>query len=254
MKSIFINSTYPKNFILLGTQMDELRDKAEVIVSMAHEKFADVFNGEVSSFSFDLRYVAPFEKTFTELMRLQGIAAENIRFKAGYKGYIVIDVGEFLKHEKEPYFQRTIKYLHDENDDWRYIFIVDKTNDKAAKDMTQTILEFIKYTKVIDEENISESNQRFLKETCKERNLKLDADSFRLLENFLTLEKINRNIIETIVCDLSAMYGGTTVTMQNLKDYFENDGAVAKYMISGSTFDKILALCRDVKKKGREHE
>lgn len=254
MKSIFVNSTYPKNFILLGTQMDELRNKAEVIVSIAHEKFADVFNGEVFAFPFDLRYVAPFEKTFTELMRLQGIAAENVRFKAGYKGYIIIDVSEFLKHEKEPYFQRTIKYLHDENDDWRYIFIVDKTNEKAAKDMTQTILELVKHTKVLDEENITESNQRFLKETSQERNLKLDSDSFRLLENLLTLEKINRNIVETIVCDLSAMFGGATVTMQNLKNYFESDGAVAKYMISKSTFDKILALCRDFKKKGREHE
>lgn len=254
MKSLFINSTYPKNFILLGTQMDELRNKAEVMVSFAHEKFPEVFNGEVYSFPFDLRYVPPFEKTFTELMRLQGIAAENVRFKASYKGYIILDVSDFLKHEKEPYFQRTIKYLHDENDDWRYIFIVDKTNDKAAKDMTQTILEFIKYTKVINEENISESNQRFLKKTCQERNLKLEADSFRMLENFLTMDKINRNVIETIICDLSAMYGVATVTMQNLKDYFENDDAVAKYMISESTFDEILALCRDFKKKGREHE
>ena len=37
-------------------------------------------------------------------------------------------------------------------------------------------------------------------------------------------------------------------------NYFESDGAVANYMISESTFDKILALCRDVKKKGREYE
>lgn len=110
MKDLFINSIYPKNFILLGTQMDELQNKAEVIVSTAYEKFTELFNGEVASFSFDLRYVPPFDKSFTELMRLQGVAAEHVRFKNGYKGYILLDLNEFLKHEKEPYFLRTIKY------------------------------------------------------------------------------------------------------------------------------------------------
>lgn len=254
MKNIFVNATYPKNFILLGMQIDELRCKAEVIVSEAFERFEEIFNGEVASFPFDLRYVPPFDKSFPELMRLQGVAAENVRFKDSYRGYIILDVSEFLKHEKEPYFQRTIRFLHDENDGWRYIFIIDKTNEKAARDMSQAILEFIKYTKVIDDEDISDNNHRFLKDICQRKNMKLDVECFEFMESLLTKERINRNVVETIMCDLSAICGNSTVSSLKLREYLESDNTIARYMMSETTFDRVLMACRDLKKKGREHE
>jgi len=254
MEKYFKDSTYPRNFILIGTQLDEMKNKANAIVAEAEKKCKEIFNSEDSSFAFDLRYVPPFDKNFGELMRLQGVAAEHVRFKDGYKGYIILDVSEFIKHEKESYFLRAIKYLHDENENWRYIFIVDKSNEKAARDMVQAILEFIEHTKVLDDENVSDNNQRFLKTICKERKVKLDEESFKFIENLLTKEKINRNVIETIVCDLSAMCDNSVVTAADIKEYFEGDTAIVRYMVSKSDFDRILMLCNDLKMKGREHD
>lgn len=92
MKKYFKDATYPKNFILIGTQLDEMKNKANEIVAEAEKKCKEMFNGEDSSFAFDLRYIPPFDKNFGELMRLQGVAAEHVRFKNGYRGYIILDV------------------------------------------------------------------------------------------------------------------------------------------------------------------
>ena len=200
------------------------------------------------------RKATQFDKNFGELMRLQGVAAEHVRFKDGYKGYILINVSEFIKHEREPYFIRSLKFLHDENENWRYIFMVDKENEKAAREMTQVILEIIKFTKVIDNEVASDNNRKFLKKICDEANLKFESDAFEFIESLLTNEKLSRNVVETIVCDLSAVCEHSAVSLREIKEYFDNESTVIRYMLTQNHYERILMLCNDLMKKGREDD
>jgi len=251
MTDLFENIPNYKNFILLGTQLDELKRKAHAIVSEAEQKCNCIFNGETAAFEFNLRYTPPFEKNFRELMRLQGVAAENARFKDEYRGYIIIDVCEFLKHEAEPYFQIAIRYLHDENDNWRYIFIVDKANEKAAKDLTRVILEYIKCTKVIDDENILDENRDFLIRVCKDVDLRMENDALGLFENLFEYENVNRNVIESIIFDLSTVYKKQKISIDVLKGYFESDKTLAQYIITNNTLAKVVTSCKTLGKRER---
>lgn len=84
-----------ENFILLGRPYEQ-KETIELIVSIYKNNHPDFFEGERKSFIFELRYTEPFEKNFTELKRLQGLAAEYAGHRNEFQGYIIINLNSYL--------------------------------------------------------------------------------------------------------------------------------------------------------------
>ena len=129
MNIYFGDKFFPKNFILLGSNADELGCKAGDIAAEANKLFPKSFCGDRSVFPFEFRYVPPFEKPYGELKRLQGTIANYAGRRSEYCGYILIDLNSYIKHESENYFDVTIKFLADNNDCWNYIYLASQNDD-----------------------------------------------------------------------------------------------------------------------------
>ena len=82
-------NNYPENCIFLGNPDTQAAD-AKLLISQMKVLCPEKFEGNRDSFSFELRYTAPFDKGFNELKRLQGTAAEAAGRRNEFKGYIVI--------------------------------------------------------------------------------------------------------------------------------------------------------------------
>ena len=93
-----------ENFILLCRPYEQ-KETIELIVSIYKNNHPDFFEGERKSFIFELRYTEPFEKNFTELKRLQGLAAEYAGHRNEFQGYIIINLNSYLNHCDECYFK-----------------------------------------------------------------------------------------------------------------------------------------------------
>lgn len=242
-----------KNFILLGSNPEDLKAKAHSTVHEVRRFFPDQFNSDESFFSYELRYVPPFDKGFCELKRLQGTAADKAGFQDEYRGYIVMDVSRYLKHELEDYFDITVKFLHDRNEFWRYVFLVDNTNSKAALDLVRKILSIL-YCHVIDcrEEDIG--NRQFIEDACKAHCLFCTDEVLSFFEAILGEKDYSRNTVSGIITDLSAtLNSNEVINMALMREYLASDDSVLKYMMTAENLNKLVDLLNTKSVKGLDY-
>lgn len=112
--------TMSENIILLGNY-DSQTAYVHSIIAEQKTHHPEKFEGNKDWFDFELRYIAPFDKNFCELKRLQGTAAEAAGRRAEFKGYIVINLNEWITHHEDDYLKRALLFLTDMNDCWRYL-------------------------------------------------------------------------------------------------------------------------------------
>jgi len=117
-----------KNYILLGNNIDDLKIRARNIATESKAQNPLLFNTNEAYVEYDMKYVAPFDKNFDMLFNIQGILAEKARFQDEYRGFIIFDVTKYLHHENEDWFDISLKFFHDQNNIWKYIFLVDISN------------------------------------------------------------------------------------------------------------------------------
>ena len=130
----------PENIVLLGNY-DTQTSYVRSIVAEEKTHHPEKFEGNRDWFEFELRYTPPFEKNFCELKRLQGTAAEAAGRRAEFKGYIVINLNQWLTRHEDDYLNRALLFLVDMNDCWKYIFLINDLNMKASRELTGKILE-----------------------------------------------------------------------------------------------------------------
>lgn len=238
----FTQDFYPENFILLGSR--DFRSKlAEEIVKEASTFFPEKFGGETPCISFELRYVPPFEKKFTELKRLQWTAKEAAGRRDEFRGYIIIDMNSYLMHEKEPYLDITLRFLADMSGFWKYIFVVDNRNGKAAKELIShvlsVLLEDIPCEVKEDKEIVSSRN---LADTiCREQGVVCSESVQDFFHEVLNTEKISGNTLTAIVRDI-AVHCGKQIGICTLNDYFAQRETFVKYLLSAKQYEKLTRM------------
>lgn len=98
-----------ENYIFLGVVSHLVAD-ADNIISKMKISNPEKFEGNRDYFSFEFRYTAPFDKDFHELKRLQGTASEVAGRRNEFKGYIVIDMSNWLTHHDEDYLNKALLF------------------------------------------------------------------------------------------------------------------------------------------------
>lgn len=249
MGKYFKTGYYPQNFILLHSP-EHQHEKADQIVQEAFSLFPDLFNGNRKLFPFELRYVPPFDKTFNELKRLQGAAAEEAKFRDEYRGYIAVDLSAYLKHETEKYFEIAIKFFHDMNDCWKFIFLVDNRNKAAAMDLVRKILCILDDVScgVIEEEaDRVPTDEKWIRNACKEYGVTCSLSVFAFLQKVLNHKEYSRQLVPVLLREVSVEYGAECIIgVDTIKAYFSKGVPVIKYMLSSKLYDGLVAILEEV--------
>jgi len=242
-----------KNYILLGNTMDTLKSQAKNIANQVRISCPAAFNAEKSGIAYVMKYIPPFDKHFDLLFRLQGIAAEEARFQDEYRGYILVDVSEYLQHEKEEWFDISLKFLHDRNELWKYIFLVDMNNVRAGNDMVAKILSLM-YCRVQDLRETDDCMQkRFIREQCKALELPCDSGAYRLLEALA--KEYPNDSLRTFLAELADRLGGEEkITAAMIRECAESADSVMRYTLPPTAYARFVKLVEDYLQKGSDYD
>lgn len=252
MGKYFKTGYYPQNFILL-TSPEHQHEKADEIVREAVSLFPDLFHGKRKMFPFELRYVPPFDKTFHELKRLQAIAAEEAQFRDEYRGYIAVDLSAYLKHESEPYFGIAVKFLHDMNDCWKYIFLVDNRNQAAAMELVRkalNILDDVSCGVIEEKSGRIPTDEEIIWKACKEYSVTCSQPAIAFLQTVLNHKEYSPQLVPVILRELFAEYGkGCMIRTDMMKAYLSKKTSVVRYMLPAKLYDGLVAILEEINEK-----
>lgn len=241
-------NSYRENIIFVGKPND-LRAFAEMIVSKAKKQHPEKFEGNRDSFYFDLRYVAPFDSNFNELKRLQGTAAEVAGRRDEFRGYLCINLSSYISHEKEGYFEKVLYFLADMNADWKYIFFVDNTKCKPARDLIARVLSVFLCANIpcqVIEAKREESFQNIVKSVCTEQDADVDPAVEALLCDLITQGVCDENIVTALIRDVGWNYG-PRISVSMLFDLLPNHDSVLKYMLTEKEYNCLVGFVENWK-------
>ncbi len=244
----------PDNYILLASKgMDE----AYGIVREAGSSFPSFFRGKRQCFPFELRYVQPFERDFRELRRLQGTAAEAAGFRDEFVGYIVIDLSAYIQHEEDVYLDISLKFLYDMNEWWKYIFLVDNSKQKAARDLISKILYIFEDIpcKVLEGSKEFSGNGRFLSDILAKCRVACTESARALLLGFLEREEFSRPIISRMILEISdSLEEGREIGVDAIGRYLQSAAPGIKYMLSQKAYEACVDAYNSFKGKEEQNE
>lgn len=103
---------------VVSTDLTEAESLIKMLADEEKARASHTFAGKESCVYFKLPYIPPCEP-FKELRRLILRIRENTGLRANFHGVIVIEVTEWIGHEREEYFTVLLKYLYDHRTFWR---------------------------------------------------------------------------------------------------------------------------------------
>lgn len=244
-KAIF----YPENYILLGSS-DAQKAHADVIISEMKASRPEKFEGNKDSFSFELRYAAPFDKGFHELKRLQGTAAEAAGRRNEFKGYIVIDMNSWLTHHDEQYLNKALLFLIDMSEYWNYIFLVDNQNAKAARELVGKVLSVFYRDNIpcmVKEEKVQASVKARVSAIGKAQGVMCSLPVKEFFQELLE-QGFNENIVAALLSEM-AWNSGKKLSMNSLADFMSNRESVVRYMLTQKEYNRFLTFIEKRKER-----
>mgnify|MGYP004543788143 FL=1 len=233
---------YPENFILPGDPL-LCRSDADAVISTAKARCPEWFEGKEDAFFFELRYAAPFEKNFMELKRLQGTAAESAGRRDEFKGYIVIDLSSWLTHHNEEYLRKTLLFLVDMSDVWKYVFLVNDRTEKAAKELIGKLLTVFFRDRIacgIREAGTALSGKERVDAICEEWDAVCSRPVKELLQELLR-QGFSESIVSALVSELSCRSGGK-IGISALSGFSAEETPVFRYMLAQKEYDKLVDI------------
>lgn len=233
---------YPENYILLGNPQVQ-KACADALISEAKTYYPEKFEGNGECFFFELRYIAPFDKGFLELKRLQGTAADIAGRRSEFKGYIVIDLSRWLTHHNEEYLNRSLLFLVDMSDYWKYIFLVDDQNSKAAQELVGKILAvfFHEYIPCMVKEVPAKCSRRArINALCEEQEIICSPSVKELLQKLMAME-CSENVLAALLCEVSCNLG-KRINMNMIVDYMTDRNPTIRYMMTQKEFDRFINI------------
>lgn len=236
------HTVHPENYILIG-EIEYLKEKAIEIVREEAVGCHTKYEGDNPFFFFELRYYPPFAKEFKELKRLQGIAAKTAGRRDQFRGYVVIDLSAYLTHEKEHFFDMTMYFLADMGDFWRYVFLVDNANDKAAKAMVSRMLSILlrQLSCEVWEVDAITSRRKLIETICKEQGVECSASLNKLLQEVLDIDKVDVGIVAALLRNASASLG-SRIERRELSSFFKSEDNLIKYMLSEKQYSRLMSI------------
>ncbi len=176
---------------------------------------------------FTLPYVQPYEKL--DLGKLQIAEREENIF--GEPITIIINLSEWIGHEKEEYFIISAKFLFDMRSKWTYIFTVNSNDVNAIKDMFVVLRSYNLFGTLELDENWK--TPEALKEHIA-KDFNWTPDSASLLTKFLLSSDFDNcktdMFIDTVSNEIRAMQKCKEVTTDELEAYLKNKNGIVNLL------------------------
>ena len=96
------------------------------------------FAGNASCVYYKLPYITPCEN-FHELRKLILRVQESTGLRARFHGIVILDISEWVGHEKEEYFTSLLKYLFDHSDHWHCALVLKNCTDTKLNQLKRNI-------------------------------------------------------------------------------------------------------------------
>lgn len=244
---------YSENYVLLGKPYEQ-QESIQCIVDEYKDKHSDFFEGERDSFVFELRYTEPFEKQFTELKRLQGLAAEYAGRRNEFKGYIIINLSSYLSHANDHYFKIILYFLLDMNDTWKYIFLIDNKNQKLANELVNKVLHFFVSDSIpckVVEERKEKEKIKIVNSICAAIGISCSDDVKSLFVELLNLD-FKEEVVSQLITSIS-WYSHNCIKMELIDRLISDPDSLIHYMLSKNEIDKLCHLF-ELRKEEEKHE
>lgn len=244
---------YSENYVLLGEPYEQ-QESIQCIVDEYKDKHSDFFEGERDSFVFELRYTEPFEKQFTELKRLQGLAAECAGHRNEFKGYIIINLSSYLSHADDHYFKIILYFLLDMNDRWKYIFLIDNKNQKSANELVSKVLHFFVSDNIpckVVEERKEKEKIKIVNSICETKGINCSNDVKNLFVELLNHD-FKEEIISQLITSIS-WYSHKCINMELIDRLISDPDSLIHYMLSLNELDELYHLV-ELRKEKEKHE
>lgn len=240
-------NSYPENYIFLGAPGTQVAD-VDVLVSEMKASHPEKFEGNQDSFSFELRYTAPFDKGFHELKRLQGTAAEAAGRRNEFKGYIVMNMSDWLTHHDEEYLDKALLFLIDMSDYWKYIFLIDNQNAKAARELVGKILSVLFRDHIpcrVKEQTEKCSCKERVSTLCKAQGVICSPPVKEFFQELLE-QDFSENIVAALLSEMS-WNTGKNPSIDTLVELTTNQESVVRYMLTQKEYNRFLTIIEEQK-------
>lgn len=239
----------PENFILLGTPNTQMTE-AERIIFQMKASHPEKFEGSRDFFSFELRYAAPFDKGFYELKRLQGTASEVAGRRNEFKGYIVMDMSSWLTHHDEEYLNKALLFFVDMSDYWKFIFLVDNQNLKAARELVGKILSVFYGDHIpcsVKEEKEKCSYKECLTKLCIVQGITCSTPVKEVLQDVLE-QGFGEDVVSALLSELS-WRGSRKISMDAFANFVNGQESLVRYMLTQKEHNRLLAIIEQRKEQ-----
>lgn len=220
-----------KDFTLLITGSDDNDIAAEMLAgsgrTVIHQKLC----------------YTPMYQDFMELKKLQ-LKLRSSAAAMGRKVCAVLDISEWIGHEKEDYFTIMLKYLHDKRDRMSYVFTVGKADEKQAMDIFFRLRCFLSGTMKKDETLLDGAAlTEYLEGQCVER------DAAGVLSELLMKEEMKQMrslpVINSICREMRISSRTGRVSLLTVRKYLEGSQNIVS-LISEEICAEYACICADM--------
>lgn len=239
----------PENFILLGIASAWESD-VNMIVSNTKAYHPELFEGNIDSFTFELRYAVPFDKDFRELKRLQGTASEAAGRRSEFKGFIILDMNSWLTHHEEEYLQKALLFLVDMSDWWKYIFIIDDGNPKAARELAGQILSVFLSERILCRirERTEEYSGDRVSSLCRAQGVVCTSQAKEFFRYVLD-QGFDESVITALLGETQAV--GKRVSMDMIAGFTDDHASAVRYLLTQKEFHRLEEIFEKRKEEYR---
>ena len=240
--------------VTLKTLSEYVKSPCSTLLIETQEPLNSFFLSEIvekdkKKFLFSIKYCSVNDK-FNELRRYVeelDVASER---SGVYKGYVIIDLTNYINDETSDYLDAFLAYLYDNKDYVNYIFTIKSDSNYNRDKMLSRLTEYFNIESfclnLYEKELITEYiHQHFQKKDCKLSNVVLN----KLSETILSLSENSNFSLNrvSIICDsIINATNNNALTNKVMIDYFESENfKLQKTIISrknnqvcGFSFDK----------------
>lgn len=159
-------------------------------------------------------------------------------------------MSSWLTHHDEEYLNKALLFLIDMSDCWKYIFLVDNQNSKAARELAGKILSVFFCDHIpckIKEEPVKCFCKGRVSALCKAQGVMCSTPVKEFLQELLDQE-FNESIVTALLNEMS-WSTSKKISMDTLANFKNNRESVVRYMLTQKEYDRLFAIIE----KRKEH-
>ncbi len=206
------------------------------------------FDGEVPGVFYKVNYVQPYKshKEIEEIKNIIRLTNAYKRFRSDFCGLVMLDITEWIGHEKESFFTDFLGFLFDKNDCWKYIFVVSNNRQEKSRELCKTINNILPCQYINLSENVKMIYEFMIDKIAEQYNVTIKSNVKDELCEYFAQKNAEQQIVENIFNDIYVELDAKTISDKSLSKYIEKSQGVYTNFFDEyerSTGNELQILC-----------